>query len=234
MRLDYAWDLSDSSWLIREYLGSGPAYATTFTADDLLQAYVFGDGSRVLFRFAVDDKVPAAAAANHEVSPWVEVDWFGWRLVTWDMQKDGTGVWLGDGVVDGTARFDSFQLTRSADGASAGTLFFDDLRTARRVPVGTDAEGEGPGAMAFAMRGNYPNPFGQSTTLAFDLDRPGSVSLTVYDALGRSVGHPLVATWLEAGRRQVEWDAGSLAGGVYLVRLVSDGRESTARILLVR
>ncbi|MBN1543168.1 Ig-like domain-containing protein [candidate division KSB1 bacterium] len=91
LRLNYGWDDQAGEWLVREYLGGGPAKTVHFTSDNLLQAVIFGDGSGNLFRFCLDDRVPNAAAANHEVSPWYTIDWIGWRVVSWDMSQDGTG-----------------------------------------------------------------------------------------------------------------------------------------------
>ncbi len=65
---------------------------------------------------------------------------------------------------------------------------------------------------------NYPNPFGQKTTIAYRLVRADAVTLRVYDALGRNVV-TLVDSFLEAGDHEAEFDAGELPSGVYRVWL---------------
>ncbi|MDX1420024.1 MAG: T9SS type A sorting domain-containing protein, partial [Rubricoccaceae bacterium] len=59
---------------------------------------------------------------------------------------------------------------------------------------------------------------------------PSSVSVRVFDALGREV----TAAWsgaLGAGRHAVPLEASSLPAGVYLVRAVTaDGEVATARL----
>ena len=66
----------------------------------------------------------------------------------------------------------------------------------------------------------FPNPFLVSTTLAFELSRPGPVVAEVVDLLGRTV-------WrrendiLPAGKHLLSIDRGRLASGVYLYRLTN-------------
>lgn len=70
----------------------------------------------------------------------------------------------------------------------------------------------------FALDQNYPNPFNPVTTIDYDLPGFGSVKLKIYDMLGREV-RTLVNTRQEAGRYKVNFDATSLASGIYLYRL---------------
>lgn len=70
----------------------------------------------------------------------------------------------------------------------------------------------------FALEQNYPNPFNPTTTIAFALPASGHVTLTVYDALGRSVG-TLVNGHREAGRYAVPFGAAGLASGLYIAEL---------------
>ncbi len=46
------------------------------------------------------------------------------------------------------------------------------------APAGDEVPGE------YRLDQNYPNPFNPQTTIAFDLKKPGHVSLAVYNALG--------------------------------------------------
>ena len=85
---------------------------------------VLGDGSGNLFRFAVDDQ----GSGGHEVSPWVEIDWVGWRLVSWDLSEEEPGTWIGNGRLEPPLRFDSFQLSYARGNAEVGHFYVDDLR----------------------------------------------------------------------------------------------------------
>jgi len=75
---------------------------------------------------------------------------------------------------------------------------------------------------------NYPNPFNNSTTITFTLDRAGVVKLAVYDILGHEVTR-LETRDLRLGTNSVVWNAEGCGSGVYFVRLMVDGRWSMVR-----
>lgn len=235
-QLKYQWDPSASTHLLREFLSGGDPQNVHFDSTYVLQCYVFGDGSNNQLRFAVDDRVPTPAASNHEVSKWFTIDWTGWRLVEWQMSDpNSVGSWLGDGVLDGTLRFDSFQMTFDpANGAESGKIYFDDLRVVKKtiVPVGIgDEDRRIP--TAFNLYQNYPNPFNPTTVIAFDLPESGLAKLKVYDMLGREVA-TLVNGQKNAGHYEINFDAENLASGLYLYRLSLKNRVLTRRMLLLK
>lgn len=91
---------------------------------------------------------------------------------------------------------------------------------------------------SFALEGNHPNPFRTQTTLRFTLPEATSVTLSVYDVVGRKVA-TLVEDTLPAGPHEVVWQARAsngraLASGVYLVRLEAGPRVQTQRVTLVK
>jgi len=134
MQINYKWDPAASAWLLRGYLSGGVPREILFDKNYIIQVYVFGDGSKNKFRFALDDAVPPGS--THEVSPWYTIDWLGWKLVSWDMSKGETGTWLGDGSLDGMLRFDSFQLTfDQAEDVQEGSIYLDDLRAVKKFLV---------------------------------------------------------------------------------------------------
>ncbi|NUO78581.1 Ig-like domain-containing protein, partial [candidate division KSB1 bacterium] len=238
MEIKYGWDVSTSEHLMRVFLDGGAPQQVLFDSSYLLQVYVFGDGSGNQFRFAVDDKYPTIAAANHEVSPWFTVNWTGWRLVTWDMTNDGTGAWIGDGSLDGTLRFDSIQLTHMPGKAASGAFYFDDLRIAKKVTVSV-AEEEERAPEAFNLAQNYPNPFNPSTAISYRLSAPKQhVSLAIYDLLGQRI-RTLVEQVQSAGDYVVQWEGRNDLGqpvtsGSYLYTLKTDSFTETRRMLLLR
>ena len=70
---------------------------------------------------------------------------------------------------------------------------------------------------------SYPNPFRTSMTITYEVEQPGPVTVTVYDALGRKV-KTLVDARQPAGSHAVAWDgrdAGGqpVAAGTYFYRL---------------
>jgi hypothetical protein len=89
----------------------------------------------------------------------------------------------------------------------------------------------------FALQQNRPNPFGQSTTIAFDLPVSTSVTLELFDALGRRV-KVLVSGSLSPGSHSVEWDARDATGnvmkpGVYVYRLEAGSFRSERKLVLL-
>ena len=82
---------------------------------------------------------------------------------------------------------------------------------------------------------SWPNPFNPSTRLAFQLDRPGQVTLQVYNLQGRLVATLLQDSALGAGTHSMTWEADSrLASGTYLLQLAVGEQSTTRKVLLLR
>jgi photosystem II stability/assembly factor-like uncharacterized protein len=88
---------------------------------------------------------------------------------------------------------------------------------------------------SFMLHQNYPNPFNPATRIRFSIpvtQNPVSVSLIIYDILGREV-KTLLNQNLTAGEYSVDFDASLLPSGVYFYQLRSgDFTESRKMILL--
>jgi len=89
-----------------------------------------------------------------------------------------------------------------------------------------------------ALLGNYPNPCNPTTTIRFELARPGPVRLGLYDARGRLV-RTLLQEARPAGTHEVAWDGTDdtgrpAASGVYHARLVTGSAADTRPLVLVR
>ncbi|GAB3730538.1 hypothetical protein GCM10027594_12510 [Hymenobacter agri] len=69
----------------------------------------------------------------------------------------------------------------------------------------------------------FPNPTSGRTQLPFSLKKAASVSLAVYDNLGRRVAELLTGETRAAGSHTAELDAATLAPGLYTCRLTVDG-----------
>jgi len=85
----------------------------------------------------------------------------------------------------------------------------------------------------YALHQNYPNPFNPTTTLKYDLPNATDVSLIIYDILGRKVKE-LVNTKQQAGRYELQFDASSLASGVYIYQLIAEKFISSKKMILLR
>ncbi len=102
----------------------------------------------------------------------------------------------------------------------------DDLSPVKEVP-----------AVASAVR-VFPNPFNPTTTIAFQLERPGPVRLRVFDLHG-SLVRTLVDGHRERGAHRETWqavdDAGRrVASGVYLAILEADGGVRTSKMAVIK
>ena len=72
---------------------------------------------------------------------------------------------------------------------------------------------------AYMLNPNFPNTFNPSTEIRFDLPEPGTVSLAVYDVLGREIAQ-LASGDHEAGYHRATWNASNQASGVYFARFI--------------
>ncbi|KAB2908576.1 MAG: Ig-like domain-containing protein [Ignavibacteriales bacterium] len=226
MKLTYGWDLLATQWLIREYY---PATTPTFPIQNTyLETMLFGDGSGNKFRFCVNDGGPG----GHEVSEWKTIDWYGWKLVRWDLANDPVGSWIGNGVLESPLSIDSYQLTLTPGKKNIGTLYFDDLQYTVYGPVDVQDELSGvPGA--YGLSQNFPNPFNPSTVIKYAIPVSGNVEISVYNALGQKV-KTLVDGFKEAGNYQITFEAGDLPSGLYLYELRSGVHYEVKKMLLMK
>ena len=70
----------------------------------------------------------------------------------------------------------------------------------------------------FSLGQNYPNPFGKRTNIPFTLARAETVNLVLFDVSGRVV-RVLVNASKDKGSHNINFNAGSLAKGIYYYRM---------------
>jgi len=234
--LSYQWDPTAASFLLREYLDPAMTPATVmFDTTWTLQCYLFGDGSGNQFRFCLNDST-RDQAAFHEVSQWITIDWYGWRLVEWKLNDPASvGSWIGDGVLNGKSlNIDSIHLTHVEGAALSGVICIDNLAVVKKTNFPVKVEETEPALPAqFTLHQNYPNPFNPFTTISFDLPQDGPVRLALYDVLGREV-LLLSEGFRTAGRHRVELDGRTLSSGVYFYRLNFGAQQAVRRLMLVK
>ncbi|MEW6050474.1 MAG: T9SS type A sorting domain-containing protein [Candidatus Zixiibacteriota bacterium] len=85
----------------------------------------------------------------------------------------------------------------------------------------------------FTLFQNYPNPFNPSTVVSFSLPSRSAVQFEVYDMLGRQVEFRDLGS-LNSGNHEIEFDASSLASGVYLYRIVTEEASLSRKMMLVK
>jgi len=85
----------------------------------------------------------------------------------------------------------------------------------------------------YNLHQNYPNPFNPRTTIRFDILKAGDVELNIYNPLGQRVATP-VNERLAPGAYQFDWDAASLASGVYLYQLKTAEYTKVRKMILMK
>lgn len=87
----------------------------------------------------------------------------------------------------------------------------------------------------FQLDSVYPNPFNGQTRITYTIPRAGTVTIQVFDLLGREVTH-LDQPNLTAGQHCTTWNTTSLglASGTYIVRLSQGNQQVATRAMLVK
>ena len=85
----------------------------------------------------------------------------------------------------------------------------------------------------FEVLSSYPNPFNNTTTLAYSLPHSAQVSLRAFDLQGRLV-EEIASGQQTQGKHRVLWDCSHLATGTYLVVLSGNGFQYVQKAILMR
>lgn len=114
-----------------------------------------------------------------------------------------------------------------------------------KVVVGTEdyaekkSDGVDLGAFTNELRGNYPNPFGEETTLEYTLESEQEVTMRVYNVLGQRVRTLVQGKKKQAGVHRVQWKGENqfgkrVASGLYFYRIDGEDFTETRKMVLVR
>ncbi len=85
----------------------------------------------------------------------------------------------------------------------------------------------------FSISKPYPNPFNATTTIEFGLPEAADVSIEVFDLNGQLVA-TLVNSSLSAGYHHVQWNAGMVSTGTYIVSMNSNSFRSIQKVVLIK
>jgi hypothetical protein len=78
----------------------------------------------------------------------------------------------------------------------------------------------------------YPNPVSDNATVNFSIEEQSDVALFVTDAQGRMVQTIQQTAMMNQGTHRVEWNAGTLASGIYFLNVNVNGRNNVQRIIV--
>jgi len=85
----------------------------------------------------------------------------------------------------------------------------------------------------FALSQNYPNPFNPTTKINFSLPKNAHVTLDVYNIEGQLVKQ-LINGEMSLGVHTIEFNASSLASGIYLYRIITPEYTMTKKMILLK
>jgi hypothetical protein len=87
---------------------------------------------------------------------------------------------------------------------------------------------------AFALNGNYPNPFNPSTRISFDLPAAYRTTLRVFNTLGQEVAVLARGEMLTQGHHEVAFNGMDLPTGVYFYTLTAGPYSATQKMVLLK
>jgi hypothetical protein len=85
----------------------------------------------------------------------------------------------------------------------------------------------------YSLFQNYPNPFNPITSIRFHIPEFSTVSLKIYDALGREVSS-LINEQMKPGIYNIEWDGSNFASGIYFYRIETDNFVDSKKMMLIK
>jgi hypothetical protein len=194
-------------------------------------------GTKPKMTFPTGTVIPANGffAVVTDISTSIDPSGFG-------LSSGGETVWLEDksgAIIDSiafTAMDTSQSYGRYPDGKAWALLNKRTKGASNGTATGVEQTVSVP--TVFGLEQNYPNPFNPSTTFRFRVAESGSVTLKVFNLLGKEVA-TLMSGQKNAGTFTVLWDAAGQPSGVYVARLVSvsDSKKmnvETRRLMLLK
>jgi hypothetical protein len=150
----------------------------------------------------------------------------GRRLVSEFGNAGPSRGWSLRGLPDGTY----FWSVQSIDASFVGSAFAVEGSFTIGATVGVDESA--PLAAGLRITRALPSPIAAPGTLTFELSRPQSVVVEVFDSTGRRIAE-LARGAHAAGRHQASWDPRGAAPGIYWYRVSGAGSSATGRTVVI-
>jgi Secretion system C-terminal sorting domain len=126
----------------------------------------------------------------------------------------------------------SFALETTADDTSFNSVIAKSVAFFESKPNAIKASRQST-PLSYSLHQNYPNPFNPSTIIEFETPQSTSVQLVVFDCLGRIV-RTIVNENLPAGSHRIQFEAETLAGGVYFYKMTAGNSVTVRRMVLLK
>lgn len=160
-----------------------------------------------------------------------------WVSTTAGLAKYSGGEWTTFTTADGLSANSLISLSFAPDGTLFGGTSGKGVNILHPEPsVGIAASTAAlPVPLTLAT---HPNPFNAATSIDFTLDRPGDVTLTIYNCAGQTVRR-LIDRSMPAGPHAILWDSlddrgGPVSSGVYIARVTAHGHAASGKMMVVR
>jgi hypothetical protein len=86
----------------------------------------------------------------------------------------------------------------------------------------------------FTLHQNFPNPFNPSTKIKFDIRQTVNISLKVYDVSGKLISTLIENEKMNAGTREITFDAKEIPSGIYFYTLEAGNFKETKKMIVVK
>ena len=80
---------------------------------------------------------------------------------------------------------------------------------------------------------NYPNPFPSRTTIHIDLPQAGHITVSIYNLLGVEIAK-IADGEFEEGSHSFQWNASEIPNGVYICKLIADGKSVVSQMIVTK
>ena len=80
---------------------------------------------------------------------------------------------------------------------------------------------------------NYPNPFNPSTKIKFELPKPETVKIEVFNIIGQKI-ETLLNKPMPAGYHEVEFSGQNLSSGIYLYKIETGAWKDVKKMILLQ
>ena len=101
------------------------------------------------------------------------------------------------------------------------------------IPQYVDMENQLVNTFHFSLDQNYPNPFSGNTSISYEIDKPGLVSLKVFDITGKEVA--LLVDKFQVDRKySVQLDGKQIKPGIYFYQLKCGEKTISKKMIKLR
>jgi len=141
---------------------------------------------------------------------------------------DGTAVEDCAGTCDGTA-------VEDCAGTCDGTLVEDvcgECGGTETDATNCTADNDDFIVHGLALSNIYPNPFNPTTTVAFSVMNAGNHTIDIYSTAGKLI-ETISQGYVSPGSYEVTWDANGMPSGIYIVRLIANGKLVNSRKVML-